>query len=161
MNALFTPSESGVQHASPLWCRTRDGNREAYALFRRHYSCENVRPKIRQFVGPGEKMVLISGDGSALFVWRREEFRLDCQRGVNCTVFRNEGRHRSSLLIEEASSVAWERWPAERLFTFVHPAKTAARRGKQNLPGHCFRMAGWAECGTSKRGLVILEKCPS
>jgi hypothetical protein len=83
-----------------------------------------------QFVGPGESIVLLSPDARALFVWRKERYRLDGQIGVNNAVFRNEGSSagRASDLIEAAVSEAWQRWPGERLFTFVDASKVRHKR---------------------------------
>lgn len=101
-------------------------------------------------------MVLISTDGRALFVWRREQYRRDAQEGVNCTVFRNEGEQLSSRLIREAMELAWRRWPGERLFTFVNPRKVQSRN-----PGYCFLCAGWRRVGrTKEKRLLILEALP-
>jgi hypothetical protein len=149
---LFQPRESGYRQVSAHWWLTRDGDLQARAIFQRHYSCSNSRPQNGQFVGPGEKMVLIGGDAEALFVWRKERFRRDQQEGVNCAVFRNEGRHRSSDLIREASELAHARWPGERLFTFVNASAI-----RSSNPGCCFKRAGWRVCGTSQTGLLILE----
>ena len=95
---FFTPVECGYPRLSAHWCLSRDGDVAGYALYRRHYSAaKNRRPDDghcrcrRQFVGPGEKLVLLGTDARALFVWRRSQFRLDGQSGVNCAVFRNEG----------------------------------------------------------------------
>ncbi len=139
----------------PGWFVSKDGDPEAYALFRRHYSARKTAPKVRQFIGPGEKMVLVAADYSALFCWRRCNFWDDGQIGVNCTVFRNEGPGRASEMIREAEGFAWERWPGQRLFTFVDGSKV-----KGTCPGYCFRRAGWKSAGFSKGGLLILEKLP-
>jgi hypothetical protein len=73
-----------------------------------------------------------------------------------CSIFRNEGPLRSSDLILEAEQLAWRRWPGQRLFTYVWPAKV-----KSVNPGYCFKMAGWQQCGRNKDGrLIILEKLP-
>jgi hypothetical protein len=91
-------------------------------------------------------------DSRAIFVWRRF-IPDDGQQGVNCAVFRNEGYPvLSSVLIREACELAWQRWPGERLYTYVNP-----RRIKSTNPGCCFKAAGWKRCGVSKGGLVILE----
>jgi hypothetical protein len=136
------------------WRVTRDGDRHALAMYERHYSAHRyVDGRKRQlFVGPGEKLVLLTFDGSALFVWRK--FRsLDRQEGINCAVFRNEGGFRSSGLIREAMTIAWGRWPGERLYTYVD-----ANEVRSSNPGYCFLMAGWRKCGVTKdRGLVVLE----
>lgn len=68
--------------------------------------------KRSQFVGPGEHIVLRTGDADAMFVWRK--FIDDSgQQGVNCAVFRNEApeRYRSSDLIRQADAVADFCWP--------------------------------------------------
>ncbi len=144
------------------WVRLRDGDRQAFALFRRHYSYYQYADRRRenpgnrnrfQFMGPGEKVVLLTPDGKALFGWRK--FKDDSgQQGINCSVFRNEGPARASELILAAQAIAWEVWPGERLYTYVNPAKLPD--GKR--PGYCFECAGWSRCGLTKSGLLILEK---
>jgi hypothetical protein len=134
------------------WIASRDGDTDGFALYRRHYSArKNPRPKIRQFVGPGQKLVLLGFFCPALFVWRR--FLDDSgQVGVNCAVFRNESQHRSSDMIREAVLWAHDRWPGQRLYTFVDPLEV-----RSTNPGYCFLMAGWRRCGTTKGGLLVLE----
>ncbi len=145
------------------WWRTVDGDAIALDIFRRHYSRQVYRDgrRPRLFVGPGEKLVLLSLDQRALFVWRK--FKDECvdertgerQAGVNCAVFRREGGIRSSDLIREADDIAWERWPGERHYTYVAPKKV-----RSTNPGYCFLVAGWRRCGTTKSGLVVLEVLP-
>lgn len=145
------------------WTPTKDGDPLGFAIFRRHYTFNRKRDQLSfwtegsdsLFVGPGEKLVLICGE-LALFVWRRERYRLDDQTGVNCAVFRNEGAGLSSDLIRQADAAAWQRWPGERLFTFVDPKRTRHKRD----PGRCFLRAGWKHAGWSKMGLRILEHLP-
>jgi hypothetical protein len=137
------------------WFATKDGDPVAKAIFDRHYSRhfykDGRKPKL--FVGPGQKMVLLTLDGLALFVWRKF-ISGDGQQGVNCAIFRNEGKFLSSELILEAEQLAWSRWPGERLYTYVAPSKI-----KSVNPGFCFKKAGWRKCGTTKiNKLVILEK---
>lgn len=144
------------------WTVARDGDADCRAIFHRHYShrpyADGRDPKL--FVGPGGKLVLVTPDLRALFVWRR--FLDDAkdgtglrQSGVNCAVFRNEGGGLSSDLILAAEPFAWDRWPSERrLYTYVDPRKTRHKRD----PGRCFRRAGWSPCGETRGGLVILEK---
>ena len=124
------------------WAETRDGDRRALGIFRRHYSFKHYRsgwhPRLT-FIGPGEKLVLLTPGCDALFIWQRStERRKDNQEGCRCSVFRNEGTVLSSLLIREAAEWAWARWPGERLFTYVNP-----RRIRSSNPGYCFLMAGW------------------
>lgn len=137
-------------------------------LFRHHYTYRPERDQLvfpfysltsdLLFVGPGEKMVLLTADALALFVWRKERYRLDAQTGVNNAVFRNEGTcaGRASDLITAANSAAWGRWPGERLFTFVDPSKVRHKRD----PGRCFLRAGYRRCGLTKKGLLIFECLP-
>lgn len=137
----------------PLWWITKDGDEVCRALYDKHYSRrvykDGRKPKL--FVGPGEKVVLRTLEGTALFVWRR--FRdASGQQGVNCAVFRNESQHKSSLLIRQADAVADFCWPGLRHYTYVD-----ARRVKSANPGCCFKAAGWRECGRTKGGLIILE----
>ncbi len=147
-----------------IWLPTKDGDVRAFDLFRRHYTFRPYADRRRadsgyrnrfQFVGPGEKMVLLTADCQALFVWRK--FIDDSgQTGVNCAVFRNEGSELSSRLILEAEHLAWGRWPGERLYTYVNQDKV-----KSSNPGYCFKKAGWQKCGHTKvKQLLILEKFP-
>jgi len=123
----------------------------------RHYSWNQYADGRRRklFVGPGEKMVLVTADGLAVFVWRK--FIDDCASApldaVNCAAFRNEGPHRSSELILEAETEAWHRWPGKQLYTYVNPARI-----RSSNPGCCFKQAGWRRTGTTKGGLHVLEK---
>lgn len=132
----------------------KDGHPVALEMYMRHYSCYHYKDgrERKLFVGAGEKMVLLSFDRKALFVWRK--FIDDSgQTGVNCAVFRNEGDVLSSLLILEAEQIARMRWKNERFYTYVNPLKI-----KSTNPGCCFKKAGWRECGVTKKGLIILEK---
>lgn len=119
---------------------------------RRHYADGRI-PLL--FVGPGEKVVLVTPDALAVFTWRKFRSMRD-EEGVNCAVFRNEGPERSSDLIRAAVAIAWERWPGQRLYTYVDPRKTRHKRD----PGRCFLRAGWQHCGWTKGGLRILEIRP-
>lgn len=146
----------GLPAVSEHWRLSRDGNDDARAIFDRHYSryvyADGRKPKL--FVGPGEKMVLVTEAGDALFVWRRF-INASGAKGVNCAIFRNEGPVLSSVLIREADALAWKRWPGERLYTYVNPR---AVRGD----GACFKHAGWRRCGrTAKRRHVVLEHYPA
>lgn len=149
----------------PVWLPVRDGDPSGWALFRRHYTYRRSRDQMSLFwqrnrnyglfVGPGEKVVLITPCGRALFAWRKF-ISMDNQEGVNCSVFRNEGAGLSSELIRAADDIAWARWPGTRLYTYVDPGKTRRKRD----PGRCFLRAGWRYCGESKGGLRILECRP-
>jgi hypothetical protein len=143
------------------WLPIKDGDERAFALYQRHYSYKRYADGRRRLhgypnrfliAGPGQKLLLLGADGHALMVWRR--FRDDSgQQGVNCAVFRNESRWRSSALLREAMELAWRRWPGQRLYTYVDP-----RAVRSVNAGYCFKCAGWRACGTTKvRKLTILE----
>jgi hypothetical protein len=140
-----------------VWVEVKDGNLSGRSMFRRHYSYKPYRdgrnPAL--FVGPGQKMVLVTPDCRALFVWRKF-ISGDGQLGVNCAVFRNENAGLASELIREADRLAWERWPGERHYTYVD-----AKRVKSGNPGCCFLKAGWRRCGLTKvNKLLIFEILP-
>lgn len=140
--------------SEPLWYLTKDGDRTCIALYERHYSRYRYADGRRQsqFVGPGEHIVLRTGDGDAMFVWRK--FIDDSgQRGVNCAIFRNESPHLSSELIRQADAVADFAWPGERHYTYVDPQAI-----RSSNPGFCFVAAGWRRCGKTKGGLIVLER---
>ncbi|UYQ70989.1 hypothetical protein OF122_13065 [Pelagibacterium flavum] len=140
------------------WVEVRDGNDTARTIFDRHYSRyvykDGRKPLL--FVGPGEKMVLLTPDARAMFTWRKF-ISADGQSGVNCAIFRNErplSRTDSSDLIRAADALADKRWPGERHFTYVNP-----RAVRSHNPGYCFIKAGWRRCGVTKvRKLLILER---
>lgn len=142
------------------WLTVKDGDPAAYQIMRRHYSFHEYKDNRRKvgrnrhlFVGPGDKMVLVTPEYDALFVWRK--FKDDSgQAGVNCAVFRNEGTRLSSELILAAEELAALRWPGERLYTYVR-----ADAVRSVNPGYCFKRAGWLVCGRTKvNDLIILEK---
>ena len=103
-------------------------------------------------------MVLLTLHSDALFVWRKFKSK-DPTAGpddVNCSVFRNESEITASTLILDAEALAWQRWPGQRLYTYVD-----ADRIRSSNPGYCFKKAGWKVCGTTiSKNLVILEKYP-
>lgn len=137
------------------WYSIKDGDMRGRSMLNEHYSGYHYADgrKPRLFVGPGEKMVLMTSDSLAIFVWRKF-ISGDGQQGLNCAVFQNNGPYLSSALILEAEHLAWRRWPAERLYTYVNPRKV-----KSTNPGYCFIRAGWNKCGVTKvNKLLIFEK---
>jgi len=143
------------------WNQVRDGDTLALQIFARHYTFRRYKDKRRddpknrmrnRIVGPGEYIMLIGNGIEALFVWKK--FRdLSGQRGVCCSVFRNESHVVSSDLILEAEEYAMQKWPGERMYTMVN-----AKRIRSSNPGCCFLKAGWHRCGTTRNGLIVLEK---
>lgn len=141
----------------PLWFLTKDGDRTCLELYERHYSCYRYRDGRKRvlFAGPGEKIVLRTAIGDAMFVWRKF-IDASGERGVNCAVFRNESRYLSSELIRQADAVADLVWPSERHYTYVR--KEAVRSAN---PEYCFLRAGWRRCELTRGGLLVLEKRPN
>jgi len=138
----------------PLWYLTKDGDASCLKLYERHYSCYRYKDgrQRTQFVGPGESIVLRTGDADAMFVWRK--FIDDSgQQGINCAVFRNEGPQRSSELIRQADAIADHVWPRERHYTYVDQKAV-----RSTNPGYCFVAAGWRKCGMTKSGLKVFER---
>jgi hypothetical protein len=127
-------------------------------MYERHYSCNRYADgrKRSQFVGPGENIVLRTGDGDAMFVWRNYiDDTIPKQEGIECAVFRNEApnRYLSSELVRQADAVADFCWPGQRHYTKVDKEAVRSRN-----PGYCFVAAGWRRCGTTKNGKIILER---
>ncbi len=153
MNQLtLIPQGEQLMAASEHWCLTRDGDPRGYELYQAHYARRNyLEQRQRLFAGPGRKLVLLSKDGAALFVWRLFKDAIQPpQAGFNCAVFRNEGTVRSSELIREAVEIVFMRWGRDRCYTLVD-----GRKVRSTNPGCCFKKAGWRRCGTSKGGKLI------
>lgn len=147
-----------------LWLAVKDGDERGAAIFKRHYSYHQYQDGRRRYgyrnrflmLGPGEKMVLLSPGCDALFCWRKFIDRSG-QSGVNCAIFRNESPVLSSTLILAAEQLAWQRWPGERLYTYVNAGAVASSN-----PGYCYLCAKWRKCGkTQVKGLIVLEKLPA
>lgn len=113
--------ETAMTTPTCRWIETRDGDGFARLLADRHYSRKTVGANL--FVGPGEKLVLVTLNYDALFSWLLSRYRKDSQEGVECTIFRNESDTLSSQLIREAVEKAHEKWPGQRLFTYVADSK--------------------------------------
>lgn len=140
------------------WHLSKDGDPVGMELYLRHYSAakRSKNSNLQQAVGPGEKLVLLTEQGDAIFAWRKFiDDAIPKQEGVNCAIFRNESQLLSSMLILEAERVAQCRWRGERMYTYVNPGAI-----RSTNPGACFLAAGWQKCGRTKGGLQILEKVP-
>lgn len=137
------------------WYLTKDGDEYCMDLFKQHYSYKEYADCRTQklFVGPGEKIVLRTWEADAMFVWRKH-INDSGESGINCAVFRNESKTKSSTLIQEADAIAFEVWPNQRHYTYVN-----AKKIKSTNAGYCFKRAGWRQCGVTKwNKLIILEK---
>jgi hypothetical protein len=141
------------------WLELKDGDESCRTIFNRHYSrrvyADGRKPK--QFVGPGQKKVLMLADGRALFAWRKH-ISDDGQIGVNCAIFRNESDEVASMLIRHAVQFARDKWwPDERFYTYIDPRKVKPTmfRGYP-VWGWCFYKAGWKFAGVGKGGKHVL-----
>jgi hypothetical protein len=154
------PSVSGrLFDLGGYWHRVPRTDPRARALADRHYSRQTQGAQ--EFTPPGKVLVLITDDGLA--VWAAVE-HLDpvgnlCWR---CTIFRNEGPVKSSVLVIEATRRTFEYWrrhygapPPIPLRTEVDPKRVRAKRD----PGRCFIKAGWRVVAErqGKRKLTFLE----
>ncbi len=138
-----------------IWLPVPDGNADARALYHRHYSRYVYRDgrQPKKILGPGEYLLLLTPDCTAVFAWRLFIDKCPLAGGLNCAIFRNEGDRLSSELIQEADELAWLRWPKiARHYTYVNPRKVQSRN-----PGYCFIKAGWHKCGVTAGGLLVFE----
>ena len=137
------------------WHVVKDGDSVAKALHSRHYSKYKYKdgrdPAL--FIGPGEKLVLLNEDGTAVWAWRFFTDDYLKRPSLWCSIFRNESDVLSSLLILEAERVAGCRWPGKSMFTIVDPTKV-----RSTNPGCCYKKAGWKFYGLTKKGQHVLWK---
>jgi len=145
--------------ASP-WRRSDRADPAAAMLADRHYNRQ--KPGTPQFVPPGRCLVLLTADRSAVWVtsWPFAEFVQHQWGGawVN-SLFRNESGHRSSDLIRFAVAHTRAEWPSVPdlgMVSFVDASKT---EGKE-VPGWCYRRAGWSHVGFTKGGLWAFQQLP-
>ena len=143
---MMLPFFDGLIKTSPF-------DAECSILADRHYSRRTIGA--RQFAYSGRKLVLRDAPGDVVFVWLwcRDELRMDGQTGYNCSIFRNESKRRSSDIILEAEQEAFLKWGPNRMYTYVD-----SRKIKSTNPGYCFKCAGWKKTGMSKSGLDLLVK---
>ncbi len=125
-----------------------------------HYNRQ--KPGSPQFVPPGRCLVLQTADRSALWVtsWPFPQFVRHAWPGawVN-SLFRNEGSHLSSDLIRFAvahSRSVWPQIPDLGIVSFVDARKTRPKE----VPGWCYRRAGWTHVGFTKAGLWVFQQLP-
>lgn len=125
------------------------GHHRLIELADRHYTRQTRGSN--QACRPGVNLCLLLDDGSAAWVvWRPipQVGRKDDLEAWECTLFRNEGRRRSSELVREALALVYRRWgwpPRDGVITAVGIEQTSGRRSRLHEPGHCFRVVGWRE----------------
>lgn len=137
-----------------IWQRVPKFHREAALLADRHYSRRKVGSN--QFMPPGETIVLWMH--GAVFGWWRPHPRAGLKSmngldGWTCTIFRNETRVLSSVLILAAEQFIEQCGP-DGLITYVHDSKIRSVN-----PGACFKAAGYRRTGRSRDGRkTLLQK---
>lgn len=151
------------------WIEIDKGDPRGRELADRHYTRGRVGHPMWTRPGWNQCLYLEQLNGrSAVFVWWRPKWeaglpgteRKDKLRCIECTIFRNETRFRSSDLILDALMClrTWEHaldvtWP-DGAITGVNSLATRGGRSPSSLPGECFRRAGfvpYAHPGKGKR----------
>lgn len=126
----------------------------------RHYNRQSVGSP--QFVPPGRCLVLRSDDDRSLWVTSWPKYAQHDWVGawIN-TCFRREGGDRvASEMIRAAVAATLARWPeppALGMVTFVDPSKVRRKRD----PGRCYRRAGFAHVGHTRKGLLAFQMLPA
>ena len=144
------------------WSVTNKGNQTCAALADRHYSRRKVGSP--QFMPPGQTLVLVTPEGDAVWGWWRPHpaagiVPMNGLHGWTCTIFRNEGQHRSSSLVLDAERILAEQYPGDcgtdGMLTYVFDRKVSSGN-----PGYCYKMAGWTIRGRSADGRKTLLHKP-
>ena len=162
----------------PRWEVSDKRNVRCRLLADRHYTRQT--PGHPMWTRPGWNQILYlrqQNGREAAFCWWRPKWesglpgtaRKDGLRCIECTLFRNETRFRSSDLICEAVQLVltWEHaldveWP-DGLISGVSSVATAAGRNPLSPPGMCYLAAGWEPFehpGKRKRADVWLRLFP-
>jgi hypothetical protein len=136
-----------------------------------HYSRRT--PGSRTFTGCGQEIVLVRPNA----VWAVVRARVPAPRGSGasrgrdgvtapgrwvwrCNMFRNLGDERSSDLIRAAVAMTVAEWqrrygvvPDETLTTEIRASAV-----KSDIPGYCYRRAGWVR--VPRKGRLVVLRCP-
>jgi hypothetical protein len=130
------------------------------AIADRHYNRQKVGAV--QFVPPGRCLVLKTFDLSAAWIasWPYGAYVQHAWPGAWMnSLFRNEGDMRSSDLIRWAvahTRATWPEVPDLGIVSFVDASKTAPKE----VPGWCYRRAGWSHVGFTQAGLYAFQQLP-
>jgi hypothetical protein len=145
------------------WMVTHQYDSRGAHLADQHYSRKTIGSK--KFAPPGRKLVLITVDGSAIWVtsWPDAQYvhRAYPDAWI-CTIFRREDTCPipASQLIKEAIAVTLWKYgvpPETGMITMVNADKVACE-----IPGYCFKRAKFKHVGFTKRaGLHILQILPA
>lgn len=143
------------------WRLSDRADPKALPLADAHYNRQKIGSP--QFVPPGRCLVLLTEDRSAVWVtsWPIAAYVKHAWAGawVN-SLFRNENcRHRSSDLIRWAVAHTRHKWPDVPelgIISFVDANKTEPKE----VPGWCYRRAGWTHVGYTAGGLWAFQQLP-
>ena len=132
-----------------------DGEPGLRGIVDQHYSARHYRDgrKPARVVGPGEYLILTTPRRDFLIIFRVSNRPIAGQVGIYLTLCRNTSKTKTSALIRAALERAWQRWPGKDVFTFVNPRKV-----RSEIPGYCFRRAGFRHVGDTKGGLLIFRR---
>lgn len=116
----------------------------------RHYTYRPVlsRAMGREVGPPGQKIVLLSFDGKAVWGSHRPApwsgvKRMDGFEGASCFIYRNEGCPvLSSSLIREAVGYTVSKWGVSAFLSYV-----GVECVEGDVPGYCFIRAGFKSVG--------------
>lgn len=117
-----------------------------------HYS--RRKPGARQFMPPGQTVVLLASDFSGVFGWWRPDpssgiVAMNKRDGWTCTLFRNDRPadwlSSDAILAAELALVAsgYDCGP-DGMLTYVFRSKILSTN-----PGYCYKCAGWKRIGVS------------
>lgn len=143
------------------WRRSDRADPAALGLADRHYNRQKIGSP--QFVPPGRCLVLLTADRSALWVtsWPFAQYVKHAWGGawVNSLFRREDSPHLASDLIRWAVAHTRAKWPDVPelgIVSFVDAAKTEPKE----VPGWCYRRAGWAHVGFTEGGLWAFQQLP-
>jgi hypothetical protein len=148
------------------WLVTHQYDSRGASLADKHYSRQTKGSK--KFAPPGRKLVLITSDGSAVWVTLCPEAQYVHREYADawiCTIFRR-AEHcpiKASQLIKEAIAVTLWKYgtpPESGMITMVDPGKVQSETN--HIPGYCFKRAKFKHIGETKRKkLLILQIKPA
>lgn len=145
------------------WMRVSAADPLVRVMADRHYPRQKAGSRF--FSPPGRKVVFSLPTRDAYWITLHQQHVDHAWPGAwCCSAFRNESSVLSSELVVEALAATRALWgdpPAEGMITFVDPTATARRRGRRSLPGHCFRVLGFAEVGSTGSGKLCLHLPPA
>jgi hypothetical protein len=131
-----------------IWSHIPIEDPRARVIYDRHYSRQTVGAE--GIVAPGERFLMMHEGVNGAAIWAVVRNRFRGQWYWRNSIFRNESRTLSSLLIEDATRITYELWarrygqlPPEDLITEIDIEATRARRSKRSPPGRCYLEAGW------------------